>query len=216
MVNPLATKTLQDVVTYVKTQFGDADEVQVTTDMIRMWTNQAQVELVSKTTIIQATASTAISANTNTVPVPVDTVQIETVVWNGTALKPIDFQGSIDQTAQFGASGEPTSWTTWGNSLFILPAPTVAGTVWLYYIAQPENVSALSDLLGVPDRYFDKILMFVMSKAYELDQDWTGHTAQRQQFEAEVASLQNAERNAQGSNIAIRDVDDYFSSDEVW
>lgn len=205
--NP-STKTLNDVFEYVKRQFGDESGVQLVEDDVIRWTNLAQLEIVSKTTMLQATAYANLAASTSPIQAPKDTIQIEMVTWSGRTLKAIDMTGAINHMGVDGAFGDPIYWTFWANSIYIVPVPTVAGDLWIYYIAQPANVLTKTDLLSIPDRYFDKVLMFVMSKAYEMDQDWPGHTAQRQQFETEIASMQLAERNAQGSNLSIRDVDE--------
>jgi hypothetical protein len=60
-------------------------------------------------------------------------------------------------------------------------------------------VTSVADLLGVPDRYYDRVCEYCMAKAYELDEDWQGHTVQAQKFEDKLLEDTNADKNMVGA-----------------
>lgn len=208
MVAPAATKRLQDVFDYVKRQFGDESAVQITDDDITRWTNQCSIEIVSKNPIIKASSSTVVAGLQYLYPAPADVIQMEAVTYNGSPLQAIDFHSALQMMGEDeSAQGTPSHWYMWGNDIYLWPRPSENGkTVKIYYVSKPVQVTTANDLLGLPDRYYDQLMMLVMSKAYELDQDWAAHSVQRNQFEAEMSRLNHADENAIGPYHVIRDV----------
>lgn len=200
MPTPAAAHTLSDVQDYVKRQFGDESGVQLLdTDIIR-WVNQAQMEIVNKNPMIQATAVQDAVSGQQTYDIPPDMVQIESVMWDGNILEPQSFEGIRSQLGvDNNTPGTPMYWYTWANKIYLWPVPTEVLTISVNYSQNPTSVTSSTDTLGVPDRYFDRVCEYVMSKAYELDEDWQGHTVNKQAFEDKLAEATNAEKNMIGS-----------------
>jgi hypothetical protein len=195
-----ATKTLGDVSAYIKRQFGDESGVQVTDSDITRWTNQAQVEIVNKNPMIQATAVQNSVAGTQTYAVPPDIIQIESVMFDGNILEPKNFEGIRSQLngANTTQQGTPTLWYTWAEMIYLWPVPSVVKQISVNYSKLPSLLSSPTDKLSVPDRYFDRVCEYVNSKAYELDEDWQGHQVNRQQFEDKLLEDTNAQSNMIG------------------
>lgn len=208
MATPASTKTLMDVVTWVQRQFGDESGVQITQSDITRWTNQAQMEIVNKNPVIQATAITAAIVGTQTYSIPPDMIQIESVMFDGNILQPNNFEGIREQLGVDNAlSGIPTYWYMWANQIYLWPIPNVVKNISVNYSKQPVAVVGLGDLLGLPNRYFDRICEYVLSKCYELDEDWPANTATRKQFEDKLAEITNSDRNMIGSFFVAIDTD---------
>jgi len=200
MPTPTATHTLSDVFTYVKRQFSDESGVQVTDTDITRWVNQAQTEIVNKNPMIQAVATQPAVANQQTYSIPPDMIQLESVMYDGNILEPQSFEGirsilGVDNNTK----GFPMYWYTWANHIYLWPIPTDTKNVSVNYSRMPNTVALSSDLLGVPDRYYDRVCEYVMSKAYELDEDWQGHTVNKQAFEDKLMEANNAEKNMIGA-----------------
>jgi hypothetical protein len=99
-------------------------------------------------------------------------------------------------------------WYLWANQIYLWPIPSDAdGTkiITVNYSSMPTNVSSPADILGLPDRYYDRIVEFVMAKAYELDEDWTGQQIQNQKFETKVTEVFNADKNMIGAWLVATD-----------
>lgn len=206
MPTPQAVHTLSDVMTYVKRQFGDESGVQLTDADIIRWTNQAQMEIVNKNPMIQAVATQPAVANQQTYSIPPDMIQIESVMYDGNILEPQSFEGIRSYLgADNSVSGVPMYWYTWANQIYLWPIPTDTKTVSVNYSKIPVSVAVSSDFLGVPDRYYDRVCEYVMSKAYEMDEDWPANQSTRKQFEDKLMEANNAEKNMIGKFYVVVD-----------
>lgn len=200
MPTPDATRTLSDVVSFVQRQFGDESGVQVTVADITRWTNQAQMEIVNKNPMIQATATDVTVINQQKYSIPPDLIQLESVFVDGRLLEPTNFEGirAVLGTENSNVTGTPMYWYIWANQIYLWPIPSEAKTIEVNYSKTPVSVSSTADTLGVPDRYFDRVCEYVMSKAYELDEDWQGHQVNAQKFEDKLLEDTNADKNMIG------------------
>jgi hypothetical protein len=206
MVTPASTKTLLDVVTYIQRQFGDESGVQITIADITRWTNQAQMEIINKNPIIQATAVSNSVIGTQTYAYPTDLIEVNSIMFNGNILTPTSFEGIRQELGSDNSNqGTPCYWYTWANLIYLWPVPNVVKQIAVNYSKAPMSVAAIGDLLGVPDRYFDRVCEYVSSKAYELDEDWQAHSTQLQHFEDKLLENTNSDKNMIGSWYVAND-----------
>ena len=208
MPTPDAVHTLSDVVGYVQRQFGDESGVQITVSDITRWVNQAQMEIVNKNPMIQATATDSTVKNQQKYAIPPDMIQLESVMVDGRLLEPSNFEGirSLLGTEN-NVQGDPLYWYIWANQIYLWPVPSVVKTLEVNYSKSPVNVTTPGDHLGVPDRYYDRVCEYVMSKAYELDEDWQGHTVNAQKFEDKLMEDNNADKNMVGRWFVATDME---------
>jgi hypothetical protein len=202
----LSSRTLANVVDYVKRQFGDESGVQLTVDDITRWTNQAIMEINSKNLVLRAAAAQDAAVGVEAYAKPNDCLKVTSVALGGLVLKPVGFdeyqaKKSVDVTQV----DSPTYWTQYADSIYINAAPTDTSRIDIYYIPEPLFVSSLDATLPLPDRYFDRICEYVMSKAYEMDEDWQAHSVQRQLFEDSLTTLGNAENAMDGPFPVVTD-----------
>lgn len=183
------TKRVDDVLSWVKRQFGDESGVQITDADIIRWLNQAQFEIGSSADAIQAIASTDYVAGQHTYDAPLsNAIKIIAVNVNGIPIPGIEFsyaQEYIMTNDPFRTQqGNPAYWWRFANKLYFWPTPDTSypGGMEIYYIAAPADVSTASDFLSLPDKYFEAIIQYVMGKAYELDEDDQGMQRARQMF----------------------------------
>ena len=210
----LNTHTAGDVVNYVTRQFGDESGVQITSGDIFRWINQGQMEINSKNLVLRSVSTTPVVAGIDTYATPDDCMRV-TAVKHDTSLLPyigfdqyqLKYQGVIP-------SDVPLTWTQYGGSIILVPAPNDPTlNITIYYIPETTSVTAGGDSLSLPDRYYDRLCEYVMSKAYELDEDWNAHQVQRGLFEAGLTNLSNEETNTQGPYPVIVDYSyDSYSS----
>jgi hypothetical protein len=200
MPTPDAIHTLSDVITFVQRQFGDESGVQVTVTDITRWVNQAQMEIVNKNPMIQATATQNTVGGQQVYSIPPDMIQIESIMYDGNILEPSNFETI---RAQLGVDnnmpGIPLYWYLWANQIYLWPIPTDVKVVSVNYSKTPVSVTTPADTLGLPDRYYDRICEYCMAKAYELDEDWQGHQINAQKFEDKLLEDTNADKNMVGS-----------------
>jgi hypothetical protein len=179
-----STKTVLDLTTHVKRQFGDESGVQITDADIIRWINGAQIEIVAKNNVIEGRITADAVAGTSVYNLPtVPILNIVSVHYKGLRIENTPFSSAErtifasdpNRTQQ----GDPTLWYEWAGVINFWPVPDVSlvGGIVIYAIMAPANVSALSDPLSLPDKYFETIAAWCMVKAYELDEEFTEATA---------------------------------------
>lgn len=197
---------------YVKRQFGDESGYQLTDGDITRWTNQAQTEIISKNKVTRSVSTQSISPNEYMFEKPEDSMQILSLSYNNKLLSSIgfdEFQGmgfpvdGINKPEE----GNPYYWSMLGDKLIIGGKSSEGATVTIVYVPMPQQVERDGDILTLPDRYYDRVLEFVMSKAYEMDENWDAHEIQRNMFEDNLMRLSNAELDTSGP---FPTVIDYF------
>ena len=71
-----------------------------------------------------------------------------------------------------GESGTPQFWYTWGSLLYLWPIPVEDGEIKVFYTKMPDHIEDQGTPLSVPDKYFESIVLWVMHKAYEMDEEF--------------------------------------------
>lgn len=200
------TKTVQDVVTAVQRQFGDESGVQITSVDILRWVNQAQMEICNKNPILQATATSTTIVGQQTYSVPLDIIQVESLMFAGNILEPRNFEGIRLELGEANSEqGVPQFWYTWRDLLYLWPIPDSADLLEVNYSRKPVAVTTVAALLDLPDRYYERVCEFCKAKAYELDEDWSAQKIERDSFDMELNAVTNADKNMIGAFFVARD-----------
>lgn len=206
MVAPIATKTVNDMVTDVKRQFGDEASVQITTNDIIRWINEGALEILSKNPFRQAVSTTSTVAGTQNYDMPADIFQMIGVQYDTKFLTAVSMEGLKEQTGSYQTNqGYPEFWYMFANTIYLWPVPNAVKTLTLYYSQAPTGVTSTGDLLPVPDRYYSRLRDFCMSRAAELDEDTPTAMAQRKLFEDKLNEMSNLENVQQGAFHVVRD-----------
>lgn len=192
------TYTANQIADRVKRTFGDESGVQVTDTDIIGWINSAQLEICSKNDVLKGTATTTSVANTYTYPTldaeDSNIHNIHSITYAGTKLKYVSFQdfekyvGENDPNRTSRAT--PEFWTEWGGQIQVYPTPVASGdTITVYFTRLPTPVTSLNDLLSLPDNYFNRILEYCLSAAYEMDENFGAHQAKMEQFDTRMLNM---------------------------
>lgn len=209
-----STKTAQNIIDRVKRQFGDESGAQVTDADIIGWINSGQQEINRQNRIIKSTATTNTVIGTRTYTFPSQRIMhIEILKYNG---RPIDYM-SFNEAQEYITvndpnniqTGPPVYWWEYGGELELYPTPDAVGELKLYYVAYPEDVTIGSDTLTIPDSYFDTLLQYCLSQAYEQDDDWTGSAQKQQQVKESLGTLaEDGQRYGRQYYPMITELDD--------
>lgn len=181
------TNHVSDVLTWVKRQFGDESGVQITDSDITRWLNQAQQEIAQTAKVLQAISSSTVTAGTYDYAAPLENaIEVVSLRVDNNPIQGWDFQQAENwiqaNDPNRNSIGQPQFWWTFGGRLYMYPTPDKNYNLTLFYIKAPAVVTQSTDLLTVPDKYFEAIIQFVMSKAYELDEDYQAAQQARQTF----------------------------------
>lgn len=171
------TKTVQNVLIDIRRTFGDEASVQISDDDMLRWINTAQREILISNKILKAISTADVTAGVSEYSLStLNIVSIQSIHYLGTKLEWRSFQDaeeyimSTDPLKQ--ATADPYMWYEWGGIVNLYPVPQSDQPAGLkiYYIKEPDVVTA-SSMLVVPDAYYENVLQFCLSKAYELDED---------------------------------------------
>ncbi len=184
------TYTALDVITRVKTQFGDQSGAQITDPVILRWINDGQQEIVNNNPILKDTKFANIVAGTSEYTFPEDKVQfIEAVYVQGRPVKnlsPQSFRDFIlaDDPTRVANAKYPDIWYERAGVITFYPTPNESFTngLKLEYVKMPTPVTNTASTLGIPDRYLNHLVNYCMMQALEYDENYAAAQYKQAQF----------------------------------
>jgi hypothetical protein len=213
------TLTGTDVADRVRSQFGDVSGAQLADAAILRWINDGQREIVNSNPILRATKLSDITAGQQDYTFPGDKVlAIEAIYVSGYPVKNVSPQAareyiiSIDPTNIL--DGErPEVWYERAGVITFYPVPskTIVNGLKMEYIKVPANITTFSNLLTIPDRYFNELVNYVISQALEMDENYDAASYKNRQFREGLDRLnlkENISQNDLYSGV-LPDVLDY-------
>lgn len=198
-----STKTFGDLSQDIRRIFGDESGVQLDVADIQRWANAAQTEIVNNNNAIKAKATMPTVVGQSTYDFPsVKIQQIESLHYDNMRLENVPFaeaeryliSNDPDQTTQ----GTPSFWYEWDGVLTLWPKPDATKNLTLYYTAYPDVLTGdATQVLSLPDKFYNAIVDFVLAKCYEMDEDMNASQLAESRFRAAVESQMEVERQAQ-------------------
>jgi hypothetical protein len=190
-----ATRTAQEVYDHVTRQFGDESGVQITQNDIIRWINSGQDEILRRSKPIKSTATADLIAGQSAYTFPTNILEVQALHVNGRKVEYRSFQEAeeyiIEQDPNnLNTSDAPVVWYEWGGNFMFWPTPSknLANGIVIYYIPSVSKVTALADVLTIPDSYYNRLVEYVLAQAYEMDENWEGSTRKSTQFESGLQS----------------------------
>ena len=183
-----ATKTVAKVLDHVKRQFGDESGVQITDQDIIRWVNAGQDEIFRRSEPLKASTNTNLVAGQTEYTLPGDILRIQTIYVNGIPLEQRsnqeleEYVRAADPTNL--TSGQPAVWSEWGGTISLYPKPDTSVTdgILLKYVKAPTEVTQSTDVLSLPDAFYNRLIEYVMQQAYELDENFAAADTKAAQF----------------------------------
>jgi hypothetical protein len=196
------TRTVQDVKNAIERQFGDEAGVQLSTSDIIRWINDGQREIAdTNTTVNMKKATTNVVQGQDLYPLSSDPTfsniaRIASVRVNGIPCAPITFQEAekyLVNANSSSANGTPNMWYEDANDLRLFPVPdaAIASGLTIYFTTVPATVAALGDALDIPDSYFNALCQYVITQAYEMDENFQAAQYAQAKFDKSLGIRQN-------------------------
>ena len=191
---------VQDVLTRVQRTFGDEASVQVTTDDVVRWINDAQLQIcINNEGLLETTVSTNVIQGQKEYAQPSDLSVLRSMAYKGFRVKQMSFAEFNEYIDGFDAStgvspygpGIPEIYMVWQGVITLFPTPNenVTNGLKIYYVKQPDSVGTLADPLTVPLQYHLAIVDYCMQQAYELDEDLEKAAFSKGKFEQTTQQL---------------------------
>lgn len=201
------THTGTDVASRVRTGFGDSSGAQLADSSILSWINDGQREIVNSNPILRATKITDVVAGQSDYSFPNDKVlSIEALYISGyplTNLSPQSAREYIltqDPTKVLSAD-RPDVWYERAGIITLFPFPNknITGGLKLEYIQNPTQLASLASTLGIPDRYFNELVNYVIAQALEMDENYDASNMKLRQFRDGLDRLSTKDTLSQDS-----------------
>lgn len=184
----MSVLTANAIVTRVQRQFGDESGVQVTSDDILRWINDAQREAFSQhENLRQASTLMNLTAGTDTYNLTTSmvTIQAVRVLMDSSSTSYYDLKYmSESMFAELingsGGSDYPAdipAFYTRGDAsgtfrIWPRPQTSITNGLKVIYSRYSTDLSTLNDALDLPEYYHQYVLEYCLMKAYEMDEDW--------------------------------------------
>lgn len=211
------SKTAGDIKKDVERTFGDEADIQISESDIFRWINTAQREILIHNRVIKSIARTFIMSGVSEYDLAgLEIIAIQSIHFKGRKIRYLSFNDAEEHIQkcdpELTQTGDPNIWYEWAGLINLYPVPTedIDEGLAIYYVKEPNKISSTDDKLALPDSYYENILQFVMSKAYELDEDMENHNIKIKEFNARIGIL--AEQDSDNSQdfyprITIREED---------
>lgn len=182
--------TGNDVATRVRASFGDVSGAQLGDANILLWINDGQREIVNSNPILRSSKLTNIVKDQADYTFPSDKVLvIEAVYVDGFPIDNLSPQASreyiqkADPTAATTAE-RPLIWYERAGVITFWPKPNknITDGLKLEYIKSPTALTSLGSAVGIPDRYFNELVNYVIGQSLEMDENYDAAQYKQRQF----------------------------------
>ena len=183
---------VQAIFKRVQRQFGDEAAVQVTSDDVIRWVNDAQKEIALNNHLLQTAATTNLVSGQGQYGFPANMLQLHSIRLDGVKLNEVSIQewdnayGSVNINDN--AQGKPFCFYVYENQYRLDPVPNYSSTngLRLLYTRVPVEVTGLVDTPELPVQYHTRIVDYCLQQAYSLDEDWTAAGNMASQFKVNL------------------------------
>lgn len=198
------TKKLSDLLQEIKRLFGDEAGVQINDNDITRWANEAQMSIVTANGALKAKSTLPSVVNQGTYTFAgLNIQQIASLHYDGQLIPNTPFAEAerllmLKDLQQATPYGTPEMWYEWAGEFTLWPAPAAVKDITIYYTAYPAVLTGdPSQALSMPDKWYPAIVNYIMSKAYEMDEDHQASQVAEQRFQTSLNMQSGEEREAQ-------------------
>lgn len=203
------TMTYGELAVAVKRAFGDESGVQLEDGDILRWANDAQREIVNRNGVLRRKSSTAtVIGQADYTFATLEIHRIVSLELAGQLLPNVPFEDAerriMDADPDRVEEGDPLFWYEWAGEFSFWPKPNAVKTVVLRYIGAPTKLTGTQEqVLSLPDEYFPTIVDYILTRAYEMDEDWTAVQQKQTAFDNSLALQNGKERVAQDATYGV-------------
>ena len=198
-----STRTFGALALDIKRIFGDESGVQLDDSDIQRWANSAQMEIVTSNKAIKARSTSLSSVGQATYTFPdVQIQQVASLHYDNMRLENVPFAEAeryvMSYDPEQNETGTPRIWYEWDGEFTVWPKPDDVKTFTLYFTAYPDELTGdTAQALSVPDKFYNAVVDYILSKAYEMDEDMQASGMAEQRFRAALEGQMEDERQAQ-------------------
>lgn len=187
----------------VKEKFGDTGNIQITDVMVLNWINNGQRAIMQQSGYKEALFTNNLIAgqlvyDLSTAAAASRIKQIMHIIVNGQEVNIVPFaeyQAIVNDRVQYTlgvpqavAVGRPTVGTIFADQLYLYPTPDITLTAGIKIFARvyPSDLTVITAILSVPDRFYNALFDYVMAQALELDENFQASQIKLAHFQTGV------------------------------
>ena len=211
-----ATRLVSELQNRLKRQFGDESGVQITDTDIVSWINDGMRELNRINKVFKSVSTTNSVAGQNEYTFPgVNIVSVEQLYYDDA---PVEYRSynNVQELILRAAdalttTGQALVWYEFGGSLFIYPTPSESNKVIkLLCVVAPTLVMNSTDVIPLPDDYYEALYQYCVAQAYETDDDMKAATAKTQQYANTLTQIESRSHDEQYYPMITVDAEDAY------
>lgn len=210
------TMTLGQIIDHCRSSYNSAEGDDFFKDswfITTIW--RAESELALAGWVIEKTYTTTSTSGTRTLAWPSNCLAIKEVRYDYDELDMVRLDGD-PKTSSTDPSGTPESYAVWDNYIYLFPTPdTDDDTIQIRCFMAPDQLSASTDPLNVPDEYQIVMIDYIIAQMAIKDQNLPLANAYLQKWEQTVSRVkeQRKKRLRAHKNLQVKDV--YFGGDNM-
>lgn len=180
-----------DVITQVRSALVEPVPGFWTNDELLGWINRAERDFSNRTHVFQDIATSSTVAGQITYALPSNILSVRALMYNniGSAgmnaatpnwvrLVPSNIEKYAQETPNFLSNttdtlNYPRKYAIWQDRLYLYPPPVASGSsdLVLFFIAHPIAITDVNANLNLDDAFMDGIIAYVLSKAYQKENE---------------------------------------------
>lgn len=162
-----------DVLTFARQQYNATSDSFFTDLELYTLVWAAQMDLAREAWVIERLYTTSTVASQQEYSYPTNTIAIKRITYDGQKLMPISFREDDSLTLNNQstvATGTPQYYAIWNETLYLRPIPSAVGTLKIWSVNEPQEVSSTSTL-EVPSRYHQDLADYLLWRMAAKDQN---------------------------------------------
>ena len=142
--------------------------------MLTRWLNEGARDVAYRLENLEDTETTATANSTEYYALPTDLLKIKRVQWDSIPLSWVNFP-TLDKaestgTPSTGVDGTPRNFYTWGDSIYLYPAPNAIKNLIVTYYKRPATLVNTTDTSEHPQELHPLIVIYAVGKALTRDE----------------------------------------------
>lgn len=181
-----------DIYSQVRNIAGDTDALQFAdTDLVR-WINNGARECAIDNNLLQKKATQNTVINQTAYLLPVDILKLHSVKVGGEKIPIVSFEEADSRGFDPDSpAGRPQYGYIWAGNLEILPKPSMAYTLEVYYTRTPVDVVDGTSNIDLPEAYQVRLVDYCLAQVAQQDDDMNRYAMKMEEFRTGVQNLKD-------------------------
>ncbi len=172
---------------------------------------QAQTEFARYAFNIERVYTASTVASQQEYSFPTNCIAIKRITYAGQKLMPITFREDDVLTianSTTTATGTPLYYAVWNETFYLRPVPSAVGTLKIFAVAEPQEVSSTSTL-EIPSQYHLDLIDYVLWRKAIKDKNFQAATEYKKLWDTKMTQARDDHRRGKRADgfTAVQDIE---------